>query len=106
MPALADIVPVPVKAMPRFELMVVEAVTSSVPPPKVSWPAVGEPGAVPRSLSAPMLSVPAVTVVAPVKVLAPSHDRARADLGEGAAAGDDAAVRERDRAWSRTCRRP
>ena len=42
------------------------ALASSVPPLKVSWPGVGDAGGVPRPLSAAMLIVPALIVVAPV----------------------------------------
>ena len=50
------------------------AVASSVDVPlKVSWPAVGEAGAVPRAESAAMDSVPALIVVAPAYVLTPAR---------------------------------
>ena len=41
--------------------------TSSVPPPNVSWPAVGTPGGVPKPESAAIEMVPALIVVAPCR---------------------------------------
>ena len=61
-----EMVPAAVRAMPRFGSRVKLAVVCRVPPLKVSWPAVGAPGAVPRAVSAAMDRVPAVMVVAPV----------------------------------------
>ena len=49
--------------MPRFELSVKSAVDSKVPPFNVKLPAVGEPGAAPNPLSAPILIVHAFIVV-------------------------------------------
>ena len=57
--------------MPRFELSVKSAVDSKVPPFNVKWPAVGEPGAAPKPLSALILTLPAVIVVDPEKVFVP-----------------------------------
>jgi len=59
------------RLMPRLALSVKLAVVAIVPPLRVSEPAVAEPGAVPRLVSAEMLSVPALTVVVPEYVLTP-----------------------------------
>ena len=56
----------PVIAMPRLAASVNEAVVWSVPPPKVSWPAVGALGTVPRTPSDAIARVPALMRVNPV----------------------------------------
>src|SRR5438034_490393 len=64
-------VPVELKAMPRFEFNVRLAVVVRLPPPNVSCPAVALAGAAPRLLSALTLKVPALMVAVPPKVFAP-----------------------------------
>ena len=53
------------RAIPLFELSVKSAVDCNVPPFKVKWPAVAEPGVAPNPLSALILIVPALIVVDP-----------------------------------------
>src|SRR5207245_11218992 len=65
-----EIVPAPVNAIPRLAARVKLAVVRSVPPPKVSLPAVGAPGEAPKPASAAMAIVPTLIVVTPVQVLA------------------------------------
>ena len=63
----AETVPAPVSAMPRSAPRVNVAVVGEGPAVEGrAGPAVGEPGAVPRPVSAAMRDVPALIVVAPV----------------------------------------
>ena len=64
--AVTSIVPVELKAIPRFEFKTNVVVIANVPPPNVNCPATALPGAAPRLLSPAMLIVPALIVVGPV----------------------------------------
>ena len=71
------------------------AVASSVPPPKVSWPAVGLAGTLPRSASDATASVPALMRVTPEYVLVPDRvERAGAALGQADVAAPSVSVPE------------
>ena len=61
------------RVMPRLAFSVKLAAASKVPPFKTRLPAVALPGTAPRSLSAAITSVPADTVVPPLKVLLPDR---------------------------------
>ena len=52
--------------MPRLALRVNAPVVARLAVPIVSWPAVAEPGAVPRPLSAAIETTPALIVVEPL----------------------------------------
>ncbi len=56
----------PPRAIPLLELSVKSAVDCKAPPFRIKRPAVTDPGAAPRPLSAAMLIVPAEIVVVPV----------------------------------------
>jgi hypothetical protein len=60
------------KVIPRLVSSIENvAVVCRVPPFKVSWSAVGEPGFAPRPVSAAIESMPPLIVVLPVYVLTP-----------------------------------
>src|SRR6266571_432696 len=65
-----EIVPAPVKAIPRLAARVKVAVVRSVPPPKTIFPGLAAPGALPRPASAAIATAPALMVVTPEYVLA------------------------------------
>src|SRR5258706_12674491 len=73
--SVGEIVPAPLRAMPRLALRVIVVVTTRVPPPKASWPVVGEAGAAPSPESAAIDRPPAVMVVGPLEGVTPAGVR-------------------------------
>ena len=66
MPALGEMVPAPVRAMPRFAVEGQRGAHEEGAAAEGQLAGVAEPGAVPRPLSAAIEMVPALMVVMPV----------------------------------------
>lgn len=64
--AEGEIVPAPVKVMPRFALRVKLAVVTKLPPLNVRFVALKLPGTAPKSVSAEILTVPLLKSVPPL----------------------------------------